>query len=325
MFLRHLKIHSVDNPFQNFVMVGLCTSVMLALLAPAFISAASFDCTKAKTKQEFMICNNERISQLDDSLAMVFSEFVSIASNPDACKVQQRVWIKTVRDSCTTAECMKAIMQQRLQTLRDTVATFKKYAGPLNEVVKWKWVKNTWKEEYPQLLNPSKSGAIDGINNNIAEKFTSDLSPEPGETSCTVTHRDAFVTCDVFGIFSLKIHTWVEDCEKQQSFTFLTFDLRIGEEIGVADLFKNWSTNFKVVAELCDSINGEDSSCNITEMMHHNGESWASGVCFTPKGLEFLVWFFPHDWFCYDGYTVPYASLVPFTSENSPLRRFVQQ
>lgn len=67
--------------------------VSLLVASPAAF-AASFDCQKASTEIEHKICDNERLSKLDEQLSSTYS--IALKANPgdaDTLKTVQRQWI----------------------------------------------------------------------------------------------------------------------------------------------------------------------------------------------------------------------------------------
>lgn len=54
MFQQQVKIQPFSGSFLNVGVSALFTALMLILLATSAAIAASFDCTKAKTKQEII-------------------------------------------------------------------------------------------------------------------------------------------------------------------------------------------------------------------------------------------------------------------------------
>ncbi len=84
--------------------------------------AASFDCTKAATKIEKLICNTPELSQLDDDLWVAYNNNMFDIWGPEeaAYKQQQRNWLKTVRNRCATIDCLAEVYQERLWALNGT-------------------------------------------------------------------------------------------------------------------------------------------------------------------------------------------------------------
>jgi len=74
--------------------------------------AASYDCEKASTKVEKMICTDSELSKLDEELGKTYS--AALKKTPDllALKQQQRDWLKE-RNGCADSGCLKAHYQQR--------------------------------------------------------------------------------------------------------------------------------------------------------------------------------------------------------------------
>ena len=84
---------------------------------PAF--AAGFDCTKAHTTLERLICADKTLSNLDGQLSRLYNSVVSHSVNPEGIKRQQREWIRKVRDKCRSASCLKDAYQKRINELND--------------------------------------------------------------------------------------------------------------------------------------------------------------------------------------------------------------
>lgn len=83
------------------------------------IYGASFDCVKATTNVEKMICENEELSQLDTELSEVFKAFY-FSSNE--IKNAQKIWLKE-RDKCQNKECIQSMYQSKIQELKETNIT----------------------------------------------------------------------------------------------------------------------------------------------------------------------------------------------------------
>ncbi len=96
---------------RSLIQAGLL-SVLLPLCIAASISetrAASFDCAKATTKIEKMICDNPVISKLDDELNAVYKTVLDKANEKEKQDIitQQRHWLKHTRNVCETEVCFK--------------------------------------------------------------------------------------------------------------------------------------------------------------------------------------------------------------------------
>lgn len=58
------------------------------------IYATSFDCTKASTLVENVICSDNDISTLDETLSSSYRDALAAANNANNIKIDQRNWLK---------------------------------------------------------------------------------------------------------------------------------------------------------------------------------------------------------------------------------------
>jgi uncharacterized protein len=88
---------------------------MLFLLTSAY--AASFDCGKAASEVEKLICGDDELSILDESLNKAY---LKALERPDIRKQMiesQRQWLKNERNACKNAECLKKAYETRIKEL----------------------------------------------------------------------------------------------------------------------------------------------------------------------------------------------------------------
>jgi uncharacterized protein len=88
----------------------------LLLVLP--IQAASFDCAKAQSKVEKLICDNQEISKLDEEIASLYSEVFKKFPDEFALKSRQREWLKA-RNLCGDAPCLHRYYQGRIAELKE--------------------------------------------------------------------------------------------------------------------------------------------------------------------------------------------------------------
>ena len=79
--------------------------------------APSFDCIKASTAAERMICSNSELAQVDVRLAQAYKVALNKSSNKPALKKEQGAWIRNQRDSCSDAGAMLQVYQDRILQL----------------------------------------------------------------------------------------------------------------------------------------------------------------------------------------------------------------
>ncbi len=98
---------------------------VLCLVVPAvWAGAPSFDCTKASSDVEQLICSDDELAELDRSLADLYA--VLLKNTPPGeqklLKAEQRGWIKG-RDDCWKSEdlhdCVAHEYRLRIDELKD--------------------------------------------------------------------------------------------------------------------------------------------------------------------------------------------------------------
>src|SRR6188508_3794069 len=103
---------------------GYAACRFLFLLTAAFCGAAniaaaqSFDCAKAQTRIEKMVCADRAIADLDEYLGRYYSAARAEIPGAAAClQSDQSQWLKTKRDACSDAACLKTAYLERLAEL----------------------------------------------------------------------------------------------------------------------------------------------------------------------------------------------------------------
>jgi uncharacterized protein len=100
------------NRLKTFFLFSIGTVLSVAALNSY---AASFDCRKASTLVENVICSDNEISALDDSLSAAYSSALA-EGKADKIKREQKKWLKK-RNSCKDKECVKKQYVQRINEL----------------------------------------------------------------------------------------------------------------------------------------------------------------------------------------------------------------
>lgn len=93
----------------------LLTALLSISALPAVSFAASFDCGKAATNVEKMICGDSDISILDDQLSSVYKA-VGTAERL-VIREQQIDWLKHRRNMCSDKQCLVKAYQIRIDQL----------------------------------------------------------------------------------------------------------------------------------------------------------------------------------------------------------------
>lgn len=106
------------------LMIGIMTVTHIA-------QAASFDCHKAQTPTEKMICADKALSELDSQMAMAYQKALAYAGHPAKIKQEQITWLTHTRAACQSVDCLKKTYQQRISALLQTPhVVWKNYTDP---------------------------------------------------------------------------------------------------------------------------------------------------------------------------------------------------
>lgn len=96
--------------------------------AAASVPAPSFDCAKASSTSEKLICSDAELAGLDARLAEGYRRLLAMSDDPTGLKQEQVGWLKTTRNACSTADCMKSAYQTRIDDLETTAQYLSKPA-----------------------------------------------------------------------------------------------------------------------------------------------------------------------------------------------------
>lgn len=95
------------------------TGLLLAVLPLCMGSntqAVSFDCTKATTRVERLICDNPELSKLDDELNASYKTALQDEAHAEAIRQAQKQWLKK-RNACVDVDCVKQVYEERFSSL----------------------------------------------------------------------------------------------------------------------------------------------------------------------------------------------------------------
>lgn len=109
------------NMKKNLQLRWITTWLMLlSICLVTNAKAAGFDCAKATTKAEKIICEDAELSKLDEEMAKTYSEGLKKYPFPEALKLRQKQWLKR-RDVCAAEglpqykkQCLIDIYQNRI-------------------------------------------------------------------------------------------------------------------------------------------------------------------------------------------------------------------
>lgn len=85
------------------------------------VQAASFDCAKAGTRVEKLICKDKALSLQDDAMHTAYMDALSHVADPVGLKIEQRQWLEA-RSACKGAQCLAQVYRDRLAKLQAELA-----------------------------------------------------------------------------------------------------------------------------------------------------------------------------------------------------------
>jgi hypothetical protein len=78
----------------------------------------SYDCARAASLQEHLICEDARLSALDDTLAALYQIYVAQSRKPSLQKAEQAHWVRNIRATATTRDGLDSVLAARVFELR---------------------------------------------------------------------------------------------------------------------------------------------------------------------------------------------------------------
>ena len=81
--------------------------------------AAGFDCAKAGSVVEKLVCSDNELSKADEALPAIYSRALAGSAKPAEFRKEEIDWIRTKRDSCLNRECLADAYKKRIEVLSD--------------------------------------------------------------------------------------------------------------------------------------------------------------------------------------------------------------
>jgi uncharacterized protein len=91
-------------------------ATLMCLVLTPWAWAATFDCDKASTFVEKVICSDLRLTNLDDQLGRLYKDALAASSNSGALKAEQKAWLSS-RNQCKDSDCIMKAYDDRISVL----------------------------------------------------------------------------------------------------------------------------------------------------------------------------------------------------------------
>lgn len=99
-------------------MTHILLAVALLLGTAHAVQAQSFDCKKAQSRVEKLICGNDTLKELDEYLGRYYAAGRAELGEAASClESDQAQWLKSTRDACMDAACLESAYLNRLSEL----------------------------------------------------------------------------------------------------------------------------------------------------------------------------------------------------------------
>lgn len=95
---------------------------------------ASFDCAKASSNVEKMICSDDELSELDQKMSLIFTKAFKTSKYKEALKKQQIAWIKERNQCGEDIDCVINSYRDRLSVFDHSYNLYEKPRIPLSKI-----------------------------------------------------------------------------------------------------------------------------------------------------------------------------------------------
>lgn len=211
---------TTKNFFSFFILVNL---ILLTTLA----KAASFDCRKASTSVEKIICSSPSLSKLDSELSEIYKE--AVGKEP-SIKRDQIDWLRE-RNKCQNESCLESAYNERKDDLVNFIVRFDRRAltedssrvQPNNGDQANKFVLSTQDKEVIQRLHDVA----------MCAGFYSRYLPRASISSCDKDDVDSVVQC----------YAWFSNDQYRKILNYNNLEAR-GFPAGLANYIRSNKSNF---------------------------------------------------------------------------------
>lgn len=163
-----------------------------------WVIAAGFDCTKASTNIEEMICSNETLSKLDDQNTLLFKKYKSVSNDLNFIVQDQRDWLKHTRNNCQDAPCLEETYHKRNAYLTSRIES-NQVTNMTDSISDIEVVKNEPLEEVIQTKNgieaqvATRIAMTDATEETVSVKQTdlTKIKEEPLSTANQIAQQSA--------------------------------------------------------------------------------------------------------------------------------------
>ena len=109
--------YRLETCVKHTLSIPLCGLLLALFAAIAGVAhGASFDCQRAGTRVEHLICDSVDLDSLDAQLQGAYAGALDRSLRPEHVKAQQVAWLKS-REACADPKCLITLYQRRIESL----------------------------------------------------------------------------------------------------------------------------------------------------------------------------------------------------------------
>lgn len=138
------------------------------------IHAASFDCSKATSEVEKLICGDAELSKLDETLIMTYQRVLDRTRKKEEMIESQNQWLENERNECQDAQCIKKAYEIRIKELGLSSYGIVIFRPPIRST--------PYSEVNNKLLKAAKKGAPEEVKTLLEEGADVNAKDEDGFT-----------------------------------------------------------------------------------------------------------------------------------------------
>jgi uncharacterized protein len=211
---------------ESFFQYTLVILFMVCFGGEAF--PAGFDCPKAQTEVEKLICSNSRLSYLDEQMTIAYKKALAKQGRTSDLVSEQKEWIRSERNPCRSATCIEAAYVRRISRLteekegvdskpssreKETGGTFswlKSYDGKTTNSVCW----NDRFAEFLKTITPSVKLRLSDDDWPLLETLQEFLCGPPDDVKVSENRYVVLAGCRAHSC-SEKAWIWIDTAENR--------------------------------------------------------------------------------------------------------------
>jgi len=124
----------VDRQVACRMLIGMCRPTLRVTEPSDSEIRPSFNCSKAHSLVEKLICANPQLARLDARMSIAYFSSRSKADSPKALLDEQRDWLRNDRNGCNDLQCLLTVYTERTRVLEALMDKFSREKNPFGRL-----------------------------------------------------------------------------------------------------------------------------------------------------------------------------------------------